>query len=166
MAQAKRVKPELYVKNQQRSRSINRRHLCRIIRSFLQDDLHREQYVLAVYLVNDRRITQLNETHLRHAGPTDVIAFDYSDERSSRRKEADSLPLMGDVFICVEEAIRQSGKYHTSWQSEVIRYIVHGILHLCGYDDQTVAARKKMKREEDRLLRELSTRFSFTRLKA
>jgi probable rRNA maturation factor len=165
MAQAKRVKPELYVKNQQRSRSINRQHLCRIIRSFLQDDLDCKQYILAIYLVNDRQITQLNETHLRHAGPTDVIVFDYSDERS-RRKEADSLPLIGDVCICVEEAIRQSAKYRTSWQSEVIRYIVHGILHLCGYDDQTVAARKKMKREEDRLLRELATRFSFARLKA
>jgi probable rRNA maturation factor len=73
-------------------------------------------------------------------------------------------PLIGDIFICVEEALRQAAKYRTTWQSELIRYIVHGALHLCGYDDQTATARKKMKREEDRILRELSVRFSLNRM--
>jgi probable rRNA maturation factor len=151
------VKPELYVKNQQRSRPIDRRHLCRIIRSFLCDDLDREKYILGIYLVGDKTITRLNETHLRHAGSTDVITFDYTDTHSSPA-------LIGDVFVCVEEAVRQSAKYRTTWQSEVIRYIVHGVLHLCGHDDQKPAARKKMKREEDRIVRSLSARFSFSRL--
>jgi probable rRNA maturation factor len=166
------VKPELYVKNLQRSRPINPQHLCRIIRSLLRENLDRENYILAVYLVGDRRITELNETHLHHAGPTDVIAFDYTNNNPSspsppleeRAGERRPSLLIGDIFICVEEAIRQAAKYRTSWQSEVIRYIVHGLLHLCGHDDQTTPARKKMKLEESRILRALSIRFSFTRL--
>jgi rRNA maturation RNase YbeY len=158
------VKPELSVKNQQRARPINRRHLSRIIRSFLHEDIDCEHYILAIYLVNDRRITELNETHLRHGGPTDVITFDYSECGSRRREEADTLGIIGDIFICIDEAVRQSVKYRTSWQSEVIRYIVHGILHLCGHDDQTAAARKRMKREENRLLHALRLRFNFDRL--
>jgi probable rRNA maturation factor len=138
--------------------------LGRIIRSLLREDLDCEQYILAVYLVNDRRITQLNETHLHHAGATDVIAFDYAEPPSRQRGEAAPSPLIGDVFICVEEAVRQAAKYRTSWQSEVVRYVVHGLLHLCGYDDQTAGARKKMKREENRILRELSVRFSLSRV--
>ena len=67
-------------------------------------------------------------------------------------------------FICVDEAVFQARKFGTSWQSETVRYVVHGVLHLLGHDDLRAAARCKMKREENRLLRELSRRFSLAQL--
>jgi ssRNA-specific RNase YbeY (16S rRNA maturation enzyme) len=50
------------------------------------------------------------------------------------------------------------------WQAEVVRYAVHGILHLLGHDDSHLAARRDMKRAEDRCLRSLASRFPLTKL--
>jgi probable rRNA maturation factor len=150
-------KPELYLKNRQRAQRVDLRLLRKIITFLLRQEINVNEYILGVHLVNDKEITLLNETHLQHAGATDVITFDYSEEGCPAL-------LIGDVFICVEEAARQAGRYRTDWQTEVVRYMVHGILHLLGFDDQTAAERRKMKREEDRFVRKLQTEFSLARL--
>ena len=118
----------------------------------------------------------MNEKYLRHAGPTDVIAFDYgfgvppsggssvkSNGRANRLKP-ELQTLHGEVFICVDDAISQAKQFKTTWQSEVVRYIVHGVLHLLGHDDLKPALRRRMKREENRLLRLLAKRFSLAQL--
>jgi probable rRNA maturation factor len=64
----------------------------------------------------------------------------------------------------MDEAVWQARKFRTSWQSEIVRYLVHGVLHLLGQDDSSNSERRKMKREENRLLRELSRRFSLAQL--
>jgi len=102
-------------------------------------------------------MTELNERFLQHAGSTDVITFDYVEPGSE--------PLLhGELFLCVDEAKVQSTRYATTWQSELVRYLVHGVLHLCGYDDRTTAQRRKMKAAENRLLAELSLRFNLKKL--
>ena len=45
------------------------------------------------------------------------------------------LLLHGEIFICVDEAIRQARRFGTIWQSEIVRYLIHGVLHLLGFDD-------------------------------
>jgi probable rRNA maturation factor len=65
--------------------------------------------------------------------------------------------INGELFICVDEAIRQAKRFRTTWQSELMRYIVHGVLHLLGHDDHRAADRLKMKREENRLVRKLAS---------
>ena len=62
------------------------------------------------------------------------------------------------------EATRQARRFHTTWQRELIRYVIHGLLHLCGYDDRRSAARRQMKREEDRILRQISQEFDLAAL--
>ena len=64
----------------------------------------------------------------------------------------------------MDDAIRQAKKFKTNWQSEIVRYIVHGVLHLLGHDDVNATAKRKMKREENRLLRKLSARFALSKL--
>jgi rRNA maturation RNase YbeY len=59
----------------------------------------------------------------------------------------------------VADAVKQAGEFKTTWQSEVVRYAVHALLHLRGYDDLQPAKRRVMKREENRLMRELAKRF-------
>jgi len=154
--------------NHQRTRKSNLRLLKQIAAALL-DDLNIEGAELGVHLVAAPEIIRLNEQFLRHAGPTDVIAFDHS---GSRRRTLDPGPktpgprrqLHGEIFICVDEAVLQARKFRASWQSEITRYLVHGVLHLLGHDDSRPAERRKMKRAEDRRLRELSRRFSLAHL--
>ena len=61
---------------------------------------------------------------------------------------------MGDLFICPTVAEENAKYYGTSCSHEVARYLIHGILHLRGYDDKKMAARKVMKREENLLMSE------------
>jgi rRNA maturation RNase YbeY len=89
-------------------------------------------------------MARLNESFLRHAGPTDVLAFNYSEPGVEM--------LHGEVFVCVEVAVSQARQFATRWQDELVRYAIHGALHLKGFDDHRPADRRRMKREEDRLL--------------
>jgi rRNA maturation RNase YbeY len=72
--------------------------------------------------------------------------------------------LHGEIFICLHAAVDQARRFRTTWQSEVVRYLVHGVLHLRGHEDLDAASRRRMKREEDRLLQELAGRFRLSQL--
>ena len=146
---------ELVLRNRQRVRRVHTPILRRIVRSLLSEFLDAENYELCVHLVATQEITRLNETFLRHAGSTDVITFDHHGGDS---------PLHGEIFICIDQAVSQARRFRTTWQSELVRYFLHGILHLLGHDDQRPAARRKMKREENRLLRALAARFPLSQL--
>jgi probable rRNA maturation factor len=67
--------------------------------------------------------------------------------------------LHGELFICVDDAIFQAKQFNTNWQSEMVRYVVHGVLHLLGYDDLQPELKRKMKRAENRLVRLLEKKF-------
>ncbi len=154
--------------NRQRTRKINRPLLKQIAVALLAD-LKVETAELGIHLVAAPEITRLNETYLRHQGPTDVIAFDYSEPGPGTPTPGPRTPdprrqIHGEIFICVDEALLQARKFRASWQSEITRYLVHGILHLLGHDDSRPAGRRKMKREENRRRRELSRRFSLAQL--
>jgi len=163
------------IASRQRARKINRRLLKQITTALLAD-LKIEKADLGIHLVAAPEMTRLNEKFLRHAGPTDVITFDYGfgvppsggfppdySRRTSRLKP-ELQTLHGEIFVCAGEAVLQARKFGTSWQSEVVRYIVHGVLHLLGFNDSSAGARSKMKREENRRLRELSRRFPLSKL--
>jgi probable rRNA maturation factor len=149
------MKPQVTIHNRQRVRAVNKNYLRRIALALLTERPQIEQADLGIYLVAEMEMTRLNEMFLRHQGSTDVVTFDYSDFRRQ---------LHGEIFICVNEAVVQARTFQTSWQSEIVRYLVHGVLHLLGHGDLRGDARRKMKREEDRLLRRLSRRFSLAQL--
>jgi probable rRNA maturation factor len=72
--------------------------------------------------------------------------------------------LHGEIFVCLGEALSQSHRFHTTWQGELVRYVVHGMLHLLGYDDLGKSVRRRMKAAEDALVRRLARQFDFRRL--
>lgn len=148
---------DLSLRNRQRTRAVELRQLRAILQELLSRILELENYDLAVHLISAREMTRLNETCLQHAGSTDVITFDYSDAGTLR-------PLVGEIFVCVDEALIQARRFRTTWPKELIRYIVHGVLHLRGHDDLQPVARRRMKREEGRLLKELGRRFRLRKL--
>ena len=126
-----------------------------------------ESFDLGVYLVGSVEMTRLNESFLRHQGSTDVITFDYSEtSTNTSRRSNPPIVLHGETFVCVDEAIRQARKFKTTWQSEVTRYLVHGLLHLQGHDDVQPAARRKMKLKENQLLRKLARQLDLAKISA
>ena len=153
---------ELVLRNRQRVRAVDLPWLRRIALALLADDLLQAEFQLGVHLIEAREMMRLNEEFLHHAGSTDVITFDYADHRSCLPPPAAA--VHGEIFICVDEAVAQARRFQTSWQSEIVRYLVHGALHLRGHDDQSPTDRRSMKREENRLLRRLAHRFALSRL--
>ncbi len=161
--------------NRQRVRKINRRLLKKIANALLVE-LDIQKAEIGICLVAAPEMTRLNETCLKHKGSTDVIAFDYRDNveqasslsHSKNRKvrdRQDACPTIhGEIFLCVDEAVLQACKYGTTWQSEVVRYLIHAVLHLIGHDDSRAGARRRMKRAEGRLLGRLARRFSLAQL--
>ena len=73
-------------------------------------------------------------------------------------------PFHGEIFICLDEAVSQARRFRTTWQSELVRYVVHGVLHLLGYDDAASRARRRMKKAEDTLLHLLAREFDLYNL--
>ena len=137
-----------------RTKKIDLRLLEKIAEAVLEE-LGIDATELGIVLVGPKEMAALNEKFLQHEGPTDVITFDYSEGTKD---------LGGEIFICIAEAQRQAKEFKTSWQAELVRYVVHGILHLAGHDDLQPAARKKMKLAEGRLVRKLSRRFALSKL--
>lgn len=98
---------------------------------------------LSVAVVGARRMASLHRQYLGEDGPTDVLTFDLGcDLRHGR--------LDGEIVLCAAVARRR-----VAWRAELALYLVHGILHLAGYDDRTPRDARRMHAREDRLLREL-----------
>ena len=120
-----------------------------------------DAHALRVFLVGEAEITRANWEHLRHKGPTDVITLDFGSQIGGVPRPG---PLLGDIFICPVVAEAFSPEHGTTWPEEVARYLIHGILHLRGYDDRDATCRKRMKRVEERLVRAAAASFPLSRL--
>jgi probable rRNA maturation factor len=108
---------------------------------------------LAVSLVNDAEMTAVNEQFLSHSGSTDVITFDYRSDSGG-----------GELIVCLDTAARAAVEHGTTVAYEVVLYIVHGMLHLVGFDDHSAADRKAMRAEEARIMELLQERWQLDTL--
>ena len=135
------------VSNRQRRRKVDTRTLARIARSAL-DLVHDSDARLSIVLVNDATIAKLNAQYHATSGPTDVLSFDYGEGQ-------------GELIISVECAVRQAGRFRRTPARELMLYVVHGILHLHGYNDQAPNDRRRMRTAERRLLSRLSRNHEF-----
>jgi len=157
----------LVIANRQGRKKIKAR-LLRQITAALLAELEIAEAELGVTLLAAREMARVNETFLNHEGSTDVITFDYAEDgmphRGVRTARGAVTSLHGELFICVDDAVAQAKEFRTTWQSEVVRYLVHGVLHLLGHDDHAIAARRRMKREENRLLHRLAKDFPLVHL--
>lgn len=140
--------------NRQRTQPLHLRLLHQITTVVLAELPGVISWQLTFYMVGAKKMAAVNQTQLGHSGPTDVITFNYNDP---------ALPahISGEIFICVDVAIRQAREFRTTWQSEIVRYIVHALLHLRDYDDRLPAPRRRMKRVENRLVQKLARCFRF-----
>ena len=152
----------LQLRNRQRERRINTELLTRIIQALLEEELELARYQLALHLVSAPKMAEMNEHFLQHSGSTDVITFDYHDGYSEELSKG--AELAGEIYISVTDATNQAREFSTTWQAEIVRYAVHGALHLRGHDDLVPAKRRIMKREENRLMRRIAKQFPLAKL--
>jgi len=111
-----------------------------------------ESKELSLLFTDDREIQQLNRDYRQKDKPTDVLSFALEDEK--KRPHFAHAPL-GDIVISVETAIRQAKQNRNTPDRELVRLIIHGLLHLLGYDHERVSQKEaqRMRRKERALMR-------------
>lgn len=117
------------------------------LKQIMLEELGREVNI-SLAVVDDKRITELNRTFLRHRGPTDVLAFPLGEGATASEEEE----TFGEIVISAECARREARRRKTGMETELVLYAVHGMLHLVGYDDHSPAQRKEMRRRETEVL--------------
>lgn len=97
---------------------------------------------IAYIFCSDEKILEVNNQYLNHDYYTDIITFDYTEKNR----------ISGDIFISVDTVLSNSKEYCSSFNEEINRIIIHGILHLCGIQDKGDAERASMTRWENEAL--------------
>lgn len=103
-----------------------------------------------IIFVSNQKIRALNRAYLGKDRATDVIAWEGSPVGPETKK------FSGDIAISSDMAFRNAAVFGTTFREEIALYVIHGILHLAGYDDTTTSGREKMRRKEDELLQKVS----------
>jgi probable rRNA maturation factor len=142
--------------NQQRAVRLARRPLEHFLRR-LQRELGLHESGVTIALVSDAEIARMNETFRKKKGPTDVLSFPVAVRQRPRRPATESGPYketkqgeyLGDIAIAPATARRYARKHGRTLPGELRVLILHGILHLLGYDHET--DRGEMNRVERRL---------------
>ena len=124
-------------------------HLRRTIREAVNSAFREHgvaSHAVSITFVSDREMTELNRKALGRKGTTDVIAFDLSEKGLPYAK-------VGDVYISLDRARASGARFAVSCREEIIRLVVHGILHIIGYMDDTPARRRKMEACQETIVR-------------
>ena len=139
--------PEIAARNLQRKISVNVAELEKFARDALKRCLQlqkrkrtdlRKLNAISVWLISDWRISRLHLQFFGESSATDVITFHD-----------------GDIFVSVETARRNAREFGNSLMSEIKLYIVHGLLHLHGFDDRQPADLRRMKNTQEKILRDM-----------
>ncbi|MEQ9440726.1 MAG: rRNA maturation RNase YbeY [Cyclobacteriaceae bacterium] len=100
---------------------------------------------------SDQYLLQINQQHLNHDYFTDIITFDLREDNAQ--------PIESDIFISTERVLENSAQMSTSFLAELLRVMVHGILHLLGFDDHSENDRQIMRTLEEEYLKLYFTQF-------
>jgi len=95
--------------------------------------------------VDKKQMIKINKKHLKHNYLTDVLAFDYSENSK----------IQGDVFVSEEKVRANAQEYSQGFSTELMRVMLHGLLHLCGHKDKTSEEQNKIRGLEEKYLNQL-----------
>jgi probable rRNA maturation factor len=128
----------IYSKN----KLIEKKKIHFLIKS-LSEPLRFKLTSLEINFVKADEILLINRKYLKHNYYTDIITFNYSEEKYL---------IDGEIFISITDAFENANIYKVAAKEEIFRLVIHGILHLLGYDDLKKKDKNIMKRLENRLL--------------
>jgi len=117
--------------------------LKKLAQKFLKD--FGEKGDLNIILVSDSFMRKLNQRFTNRKGTTDVLSFSFKEDKNTKAKRS----LLGEVYISVNRARKQALDYEASFEEELKRLVVHGTLHLLGYDHKTKKDLEKMRKKEE-----------------
>lgn len=128
------------VYNSQKTLSLSRSAVKKMVQQLL-DHFELKTEGLAIHFVTPQKIADLHLQFFNDPSPTDCITFPIDPE------------FLGEIFICPEVALNYVANKKIDPYVEVSRYLVHGFLHLLGYDDQDTKAKRKMRQKENQFLK-------------
>ena len=114
---------------------IDKRFLEKVARKTVQELNLKKFGEISIVIIGNKRIRGLNKKYLKRNRVTDVLAFDY-----------------GEIFICLPQAKKQAKKLNNILKKELAILLIHGILHLAGYDDKTKIGYNEMVRKQNEIL--------------
>jgi probable rRNA maturation factor len=108
------------------------------IKTITEKEKHRLGSINYIFCTDDE-LLEINIRHLNHNTLTDIITFDYTEGKT----------INSDIFISVDRVAENAQKFKVSFEEELHRVMIHGILHLCGYKDKTKADAELMRKKEN-----------------
>jgi probable rRNA maturation factor len=153
MSRVRRSPYQIEVADRQASLKVSRPWLRKIAAGTLEaEGVIAAEISLA--LVNDAEIHEINRQFLEHDFATDVISFLLDEDQPAARTVPRSAgrTLSGEIVLSTDTAIAEAARFGWSPQEECALYVVHGLLHLCGYDDLTPREKKIMRAREKEVL--------------
>ncbi|MCX5694820.1 MAG: rRNA maturation RNase YbeY [Candidatus Omnitrophica bacterium] len=132
---------EITLWNLQETVSLHTRKIKTIIRKVLKGEGVKKSGWINVCFVNDAQITKFNTKFHNTKSSTDVLAFNLSNKK-------DGNFLLADIIVSAQTALRQAHQLKTTPDFELSLYVVHGILHILGFNDHTNAQIKLMRKKE------------------
>ena len=143
---------EILIKNQQKIIKLNQGKTKGIIKKVLQNLKVDKEIEISVLFTDDKFIRSLNNKYRGIDKPTDVLSFNLQ-EGALKYPEVESDKLLGDIIISVETAQRQANNLNHSMEKELTILLIHGLLHLTGYDHEKGKDYKIMQGKESKILK-------------
>lgn len=137
---------KISVHSPQETVPIDRGRMREIARGVLEGESVKD-YEISLAFVDNTTIHRLNKQYLDHDEPTDVLSFPYS--------AANAKKLEGELILGAEVANQQATERGHDVQTELALYVIHGLLHLCGYDDKSAGAEKEMRERERHYMQQM-----------
>lgn len=118
----------------------HKRKMALLVKDILKSK--KAAYNINYILCSDDYLLQINQQYLKHNTLTDIITFDLSEKKSDT--------LLADIYISVDRVEENAQKFGVQFTHEILRVIVHGVLHLLGFKDKTKAQKTIMRRMESK----------------
>jgi probable rRNA maturation factor len=112
------------------------------INGFIKDEGYKLDHISYIFC-SDKYLFELNQKYLDHDTYTDIITFDYSEKKGF---------IYGEIYISIQRVKANAKKFETTFLHELYRVMIHGIIHLCGYNDKTSKQKSEMRAKEDEYL--------------
>lgn len=138
---------KIYLHSADKAANIKHKALVKtlIVGLFKEEGAALEQ--LSYIFCSDAYLLQINQQFLNHDTLTDVITFPLSEVGD---------PVYGEVYLSTDRIEENAKTFHVEYQNELLRVMIHGALHLCGYTDKTKAQQSQMREKEDYYLKQFN----------
>lgn len=140
---------KIIIRNLQNRIPVNSKKVVKTVQKVLSSEGIKKSGEITLCFVNDAKIKVLNLKYLGRNSPTDVMAFDITEPKDKDK-------ILADIAVSTERAIDNARTFKTSPYFELYLYVIHGVLHILGYDDKSKKDKLVMRKREKDILKALN----------